>query len=245
MPNLYLSDKKTRPRHGGRSGWSNGSLALLCLLIFLPGIVHADPSSGRDGADRTWGLGWDDGLTLRRWLGDWELGLAAGPDDYLMKEEYWAWDGIDPEQAQGRLELPLDEREEHGWIRWRTGRLLVRQDKFAVTAFLGLTYEWIDHQERVLALDELVGDYDTFELDRFTDYWILEAGLRPSWMLTDRLSCEFSFGLRYVWERWDQKITTTWAGIEDPDHSLTEGHGRLFQDFGWEGTTSLGFILWL
>ena len=146
---------------------------------------------------------------------------------------------------QGRLELPLDEREEHGWIRLRAGRLLGRQDRFAVTAFLGVVYEWVDHQERALALDELVGEYDTFELDRFTDFWTLEAGLRPSWRLAARLSCEFSFGLRYVWEDWDQKVTMTWAGVEDPDRNLTEGSGHRFQDFGWEGVASLGFILWL
>ena len=215
------------------------------LLVFMvPVPVLAGPAVGDSPSEQTWGLGWDDGITLRRWLGDWELGFAAGPDDYLAKEEYWAWESLDPEQVQGRLELPLDKREEHGWVRLRAGKLLLKEDRLAVTAFLGMTYEWIDHQERALTLDELVGDYDTFELDRFTDFWVLEAGLRPSWRMADRLSCEFSFGLRYVWEHWDQTITETWAGVDEADRNFTQGRGRKFQDFGWEGVASLGFILW-
>lgn len=216
-------------------------LVIAALLVLVAG-AQAQQSAERE---RNWGLGWDDGLTVRRWLGSWELSLAAGPDDYLVKEEFWEWDSLDPEQVQGRLELPLDEREEHGWVRLRGGYGVIEQGPLQVTAFTGVTYEWIDHQERALELDSLVGDYDTFELDRFTDYWILEAGLRPSWRLHQRLTCEFSFGLRYVWADWDQTVERNWAGLETTDRSQTEGSGNSFQDFGWEGVASLGFLLWL
>jgi hypothetical protein len=231
-----MFDRCTHPRLGLLFVW--------LLVLTVPGGAGAEPADGDVYPRPSWGLGWDDGLTLRHWLGDWEIGLAAGPDDYLVKEEYWAWDIVDPEQAQGRLELPLDERDEHGWVRLRTGRLLLQENRLQVVTFLGLTYEWIDHQERALNLDELVGGYDTFELDRFTDLWILEAGLRPSWRVSKHLSCEFSFGLRYVWENWDQTINNTWAGISGVDRNLTKGEGHSFQDFGWDGAASLSFILW-
>lgn len=196
-------------------------------------------------ADPVWGFGWSDGLTLRYCPGAWQLGLAAGPNDYLIKEERRDSIATDPQPVQGQLELPLDEREEHGWVRLRAGRELRSRGPLSLTAFVGLSYEWIDHQERTLELDPLVGDYDTFELDRFTDYWILEGGLRPSWRVNDWFSCEFSFGLRYVWEDWDQDSTSTWAGVEEPDRSASDGSGNLFQAFGWEGVSSLGFVFWL
>lgn len=192
-----------------------------------------------------WGFGWSDGLTLRHRIAGFELGLAAGPDDYLVKEERWERIATDPANVQGQLELPLDEREEHGWVRLRAGRELRSRGALALTAFAGLSYEWIDHQERTLELEALVGDYDTFELDRFTDFWILEAGLRPSWKVTDWLTCEFSFGLRYVWEDWDQETKATWAGVEDADFTESDGTGNRFGDFGWEGVSSLGFLFWL
>lgn len=222
----------------------SGVLGALLLIFQAPVAAVAESVATGPACERTWGLGWDNGLTLRRWVGEWELGLAAGPDDYLVKEEYWAWELVDPDQVQGRLELPLDEREEHGWVRLKTGRRLLQDQRLEATAFVGLTYEWIDHQERALTLDELVGDYDTFELDRFTDFWVLEAGVRPSWQVSRHLTCEFSFGLRYVWENWDQKVTSTWAGIHEPDRNLTQGSGNRFQDFGWDGAGSLSFILW-
>ena len=62
------------------------ALVVCALLALCSGAV-----AGEDiFRDLKWGLGWDDGLTVRRWLGDWELGLAARPDDYLVKEEFWA-----------------------------------------------------------------------------------------------------------------------------------------------------------
>ncbi len=214
------------------------------VLVFLLGTTAAGAVGQQVEQDLDWGLGWSDGLTLRFRPGPWELDLSAGPDDYLIKEERWNAIATHPEPVQGRLEVPVDEREEHGWVRMRAGRILRQRDSLSLTAFAGLTYEWVDHQERQLELDPLVGDYDTFELDRFTDFWILEAGLRPVWQVTNWLGLEFSFGLRYVWQQWDQSATWTWAGVEAPDSSAASGTGNRFQDFGWEGISSLGFIFW-
>lgn len=217
------------------------TLWVLCALLLATGSAVA---GDRPDDRQVWGLGWSDGLTLRYCPGGWQLGLAAGPDDYLVKEEHWDRIATDPEPVQGLLELPVDEREEHGWVRFRAGHRLRSRGRLSLTAFAGLSYEWIDHQERSLELDPLVGDYDTFELDRYTDFWILEGGLRPSWRVTDWLTCEFSFGLRYVWEEWDQHTTATWAGMEESDRTSADGTGNRFQDFGWEGVSSLGFLFW-
>jgi len=195
--------------------------------------------------DRHWGIGWDSGLTVRYWLGGkWELALYAGPDDYLVKDEVQSWNLEDPPSLQGQLEVPRDQRDEHGWVRFQAGRLITRQKTLALVGYAGVVYEWIDHQDRRLELDSLAGDYDTLEITRFTHHWVLALGLRPSWQPADFLTIEMGFGLNFTWESWDQTMTQTWAGIEGESVMVTTGHGRSFQDFGWEGLSSLQFIFW-
>ena len=215
------------------------------LVMVVLGLVAAGPGLAQEPVNRSWGLGWDEGLTLRYWFGGkWEFSLAGGPDDYLVKDEVRSWNLTDPEQLQGQLEIPRDLRDEHGWVRVQTGRLIAHHQQLALVGYTGLVYEWIDHQERSLELDNLLGDYDTFELDRFTHHWILTLGLRPSWQPTDFMTIESSFGLNFTWTSWDQDTRQTWAGIEGENRSITSGHGRTFQDFGWDGLASLQFLFW-
>lgn len=217
-------------------------LVWLCLAIGMGGSGSA---LAQAPVDRGWGFGWDDGLTLRRWLGGvWEIGLAAGPDDYLIKDEVRTYDPTWPQDLNGRLEVPRDLRDEHGWVRLQLGRLVAHRDDLTLVGFVGGTYEWIDHQERRLALDELMGDYDTFELDRFTSHWVLDFGLRPAWRATEFLTIETAFTLRFSWENWDQVVGESWAGFDDEVVTSTSGHGRSFSDAGWEGTSSLQFLFW-
>lgn len=212
--------------------------ALVVALLLAGGPSVAD-------AELAWGVGWDDGLTARCWLDDrWELALSAGPDDHLTKEEVRSWLLTQPPQQQGSLEVPLDTRQEQGWVRLQLGRRLATHRPLRLVGFVGFTYNWIDFQERVLQLDDLLGDYDSWERDRFTDRWLLSVGLRPAWRPTSYLSLEAAFGLEFVWEHWDEHIDRTYAGIAGGDHLVTDGHGRSFSDFGWEGLSSLQIIFW-
>lgn len=221
--------------------WTRAAiLALVGLLVSIPGL-----GLGQEPVERTWGFGWDDGLTLRYWLdGKWEFALSAGPDDYLVKDEERTWQAGDPQDLQGMVEVPRDVRDEHGWVRLQAGRLVAKRDNIALVGFTGLTYEWIDHQDRHLQLDSMQGDYDTYELTRFTHHWVWALGLRPSWQATSFMTIETSFGLQFTWDSWDQSIHETWAGVEGESLIITSGHGRSFQDFGWEGMASLQFMFW-
>ena len=212
------------------------------VLVILTGVTAA---AGASAAERTWGLGWDEGLTVRYLAaGTWEFALAAGPDDYLQKIERRSSELFDPVAWHGVLEVPSDYREEQGWVRGQIGRRLATRGNLALTAFTGLTYNWIDAQERILVLDDLVGDFDTWERDRFTERWILAAGLRPSWRPADFLTVEFAFGLRFIWESWSETSERTYAGVDGADHEELSSHGRAFGDFGWEGVSSLQFFFW-
>ena len=226
--------------------WAPQRVRFYFFLAFML-LLCANPAGAQNQSiERTWGLGWDDGLTLRRWVaGTWELGLGAGPSDFLKKEESQSWLLTDPLAQQGLSEIPVDSREEHGWARLQIGRLIKSQNNLALVGFSGLTYEWIDYQEKILTLNTLVGDYDTNELDRFTSRWSLSVGLRPSWRPTDFMTIEMAVGLRFVWESWDQKIVQGPAGVQGYDYEKLHGYSRTFEDFGWSGMSSLQFIFWL
>ena len=216
------------------------------LLVIIVGLLAtAAPAAAGERAEQRWGVGWDDGLTVRRWLGgQWELSLSAGPDDYLTKTETRHWFLSDPALQQGTLQVPEDHREEQGWVRAQIGHLITRRDDIALVGYSGLVYNWIDYQERALVLDRLVGDFDTWELDRFTERWVLTLGLRPSWRPTDFMTVELAVGLNFIWESWDQATERTYAGVDGADTSVDNGHSGAFEDFGWEGASSLQFFFW-
>jgi hypothetical protein len=224
-----------------RSGILGWGVLVIC-VFWMAGPL---PVAAADHPQQAWGFGWDDGLTVRRWLGTgWELALSAGPDDYLTKTESQAWLLSVPAQQHGALQVPEDHRQEHGWVRAQVGRLVTRRGDLALVGYTGLVYNWIDYQERSLVLDTLIGDYDTWESDRFTERWILTLGVRPSWRPTAFLTVEFALGLNFVWESWDQTTTRTYAGVAGGDQTRDQGHSRSFSDFGWEGASSLQFFFW-
>jgi len=227
----------TSARIGGRL---NGFIwAVLLVVVFAPAARAGGHSA------RGWGLGWEDGLTVRRWLGTrWELGLAAGPDDYLVKAETRTWYLAEPAVQQGVLQVPVDNREEHGWVRGQVGYLITQPGDLSLVGYSGLVYGWTDYQERALILDPLVGEYDSWEADRFAEQWVLTVGVRPAWRPADFMTVEFAMGLNFIWESWDQTSERTRAGVEGSDRTVDSGHSRSFADFGWVGAGSLQFFFW-
>ncbi len=225
--------------------FARGSVWVRWAVLMLVTSVLAVPALGAERAPQAWGVGWDDGLTVRRWLGSqWELSVAAGPDDYLTQSETRQYFLADPSLQHGTLQVPQDNRQEQGWVRVQVGHLITRRDDLALVGYTGLVYNWIDYQERSLVLDRLVGDFDTWELDRFTERWILSLGLRPSWRPADFLTIEMAVGLNFIWESWDQVTERTYAGVTGADRTVDSGHSRAFEDFGWEGAASLKFLFW-
>ncbi len=227
--------------------WIRGRTAR-CRFLTLGLLMLLGASGAAAAAEeppRTWGLGWDDGLTVRRWLGAWELALAAGPDDQLVQEARTSWHTSAPPDYQGLVEVPRDDRRESGFVRGQVGRRVLRAGPLTAVAFAGLAYNWIDRQERSLLLDPVSGGYDELEVNGFTHRWWWEIGLRPAWQPWRRLSLEFSYGLRYTWENWDETWVRQRPGQTTPDRDELDGEASRFSDFGWEGLASLAFIIWL
>ncbi len=224
--------------------WHPLSIFLVFGLLLALGFPCFAPA--QEPVERTWGFGYDHGLTVRAWLGGlWEVSLAAGPSDYLSKVESRSWLISSPSVQQGLLEVPEDVREEHGWVRMQVGRLIRQEGQFTVVGYGGVVYEWLNSQERSLVLHDLNNDYDTFELDRHTRRWIMSLGFRPAWQPVSFMTVEAAFGLNFIVENWDQTIHRTWSGAEGDDYQEFDGHVQIFEDFGLEAMASIQVFIWL
>lgn len=222
------------------SGGRARVLAALFLIMAIPCAAVGDTDEPRR---RVWGFGWDDGLTVRRWLGDWELSLAAGPDDYLRKSEQRTWDTEAPDEIQGALEVPDDDRREEGWVRLQAGYRVATYKTLAAVVYTGLVYNWEDSQYSYTSVD-YEGLYHSYDADRFTHRWLLELGFRPSWRPVEFLSIETAFGLRFAWNTWSETETRSWDNGERVQTLEGNGDFSSFTDFGWDGMSSLKFIVW-
>ena len=217
--------------------WSAASA--LILLLAAPALAGDDAP----GRERVWGFGWDQGLTVRRWLGAWELSLAAGPNDYLDKSEQRVFDPDAPDDLQGALEVPADDRREEGWVRLQAGYRVARYQSLAAVAFTGLVYNWEDSQYSHIHLGQ-DGLYDAYDTGRFTHRWALELGMRPAWRPVPFLSIETAFGLRFSWQTWSETEHQVYDSGLTSVRTERNGDFSSFQDFGWDGLGSLQIVVW-
>lgn len=217
-------------------------LAVVVLSVaFSAAAVETGP------VDRKWGLGWDDGLTARLWLGGvWELAVAAGPQDRLEDYTRQNYDtGEPPSWSETQQNGIGDDRIESGFVRAQVARLVARRGPVAAVCFTGLEYAWSDasYGNDLVDLENPSNSY-TYRLDRDTGAWILSLGLRPSFEVLDFLTIELAFGLAYRWtslESTEQKEFTN-TGRVQVDVRSSEGNN--FDDVGWTGMGSLQFFIW-
>lgn len=212
------------------------------ILICAPSLLL-----GSETEPRTWGLGWAGGLTARyRVTTNWELNLAAGPQDSRYETTARVWDDDDPVEQQGYTSVPRDDKTESGWVLLSAGRLLLTDGPVTMTAVSGLKFRWSNEQDRNHNVYTPGENESTRDRRIDVDEWTLSLALRPSVALTERLWLETSFGLSYVWsERFERSESVRFRedGVEvELTESLTES--GTFRDFGWAGTSSIAFMIW-
>jgi hypothetical protein len=220
----------------------------LLVALGLPGA----PAVAGEPAPR-WGFGWDPGdrynggLTLRHRFGQaWEIGLAAGPDDYKEDEDILGWDSDDPPASVDARAVD-DYRRESGWVRATAARCFWRDGPFAAAALAGLTYNWSNVQRiQCYPRNTETADADVYNWrqNSRSDLWRFTLGLRPSWAPTARLTVEFEAGLAF--ETWTGKTRSdTWYDydpriIRDSQDRL----GHAFFSYGGCEWSRLKFIFW-
>ncbi len=228
-----------------------GNVLLVALAAGIVVVAAAAPKVGAAEEQPTyrWAVGYADGAMLRRDLGGgWALDLAAGPDDdrHESDGQEWFTDPVDGTAGP----LPSDDLDtrESGWVRVTAARRLAGGPRAELALSLGAGYTW--RHEKSEFHD--VSTYDgttTWRLEKRDGHeWRVVLGLRQSFRLTERLSCETGLGVSYR----DSHTDRTYLREErEADGSLRrrteesgDEHRRSFFDFGWSGTASLAFLFW-
>ena len=220
----------------------------LAVFMFFTAAAACSAAAVETGpVERKWGLGWDEGLTARLWLGGvWELAVAAGPDDFLKDGEGLEYDtGYPPDWEESEADKVTEDRTESGFVRAQAGRLVARRGPLAMVCFTGVQYQWSDGSSKVSREYPLDPDNSYVRtIDSDNTSWTLTLGIRPSFVVLDFLTIETAFGLEYRW------FKSEWARRQEyPDSGrlLVEtevSDGNSFDDAGWTGMGSLQFIVW-
>ena len=221
------------------------STGILALVIVFSAIQAHAVETGP--VDRKWGLGWDNGLTARLWLGGvWELAVAAGPNDYLTQSEDHYYDtGRPPEWNEREDITEREDKRESGFVGLQAGRLVSRRGPLALVCFSGLRYTWSDSRYSYRKIDITVPENSR---DNIRDYdistWSLSLGIRPSFIILDFLTIETAFGLYYSWNEADQVEKTVYPETGQVSLEVSSDESTSFKYTGWSGMGSLQFIIW-
>ncbi|TFG38592.1 MAG: hypothetical protein E4H48_10330, partial [Syntrophobacterales bacterium] len=148
----------------------------LILLLALGVLPVASPAGEDNQLDQAWGFGWDDGLTARRQLGRWQIGLTAGPRDYKLDQTIDTFDSDLPDSLQGLRTNDNEIRREAGFVSLKLTRELAARGDMVFSGLLGGGFAWADSKDlswRYSTYDEEAREYVS---DYFQKEWDLLLG---------------------------------------------------------------------
>lgn len=225
-----------------------------CIVIALALAALATAATAAEPAEpglRHWAFGWDPGLsqtglTVRyRPLPDWDLSVAAGPNDYRRDSESarQTWEeGV--ETAYGQL---TNNREESGWVRLAAGRRFWREDRVSVSGVCSVFYTWRAQEDRYREYDTYSSSYPDYANRRYhydVDTWALALSIRPSVRISPRMQVEFEGGLHLSTSTSTNEYEKWWDATPGYTHEQEKVDTHYFRTFGGFELSSLKFIFW-
>ncbi len=221
-------------------------LMLACAVLVLAGNGFAQEEHTQK---YDWGFGWDSGLTLRRNFDQWQVGVSAGPDDYLRDNFRHDFSSDLPDSMQGRLQYSDHNRRESGFVRLHVAREVLRRDNLLFQGLLSGIYSWTDFMDEDLSYyfdeDEGVENLRRSTTERFTHYYHLLVGMRVSWFPVSFLSLEHEFGLTYRWIEGEEERRIYDERDHSLDHDVYETREQSFQSFGpYSLTGDIQIVFW-
>ena len=218
-------------------------MGAVCALLLL-----AAPAAARDqddgGRDRHWALGWEDGVTLRRDLGLWDVSVSAGPQDWLDNSDRYSWNTEWPDSLQGQVTSSYDDHHESGFVRLTVARQLGAWDDFTLHATGAGAYTWSNANGTSVHWYSSQPEPDRRVTASHEDAWAAALGFRLAWRPLPYLGLHTRLGVILRSETgWRTETYRDGAdgGItsyEEPYRSLT------FNDYGATGTGSIEFFVW-
>lgn len=209
------------------------TIVWLCVFQALSGVALAEESAS---FDRMWGFGWDSGLSLRRQLGDWQIGLSAGPNDYRNDQAVDRFDPDFPDSLNGSLYRENNTRRESGFVYLEVARELATRRNIEFSGTVGGLFTWSDFKRDEASYDIVDGKSSLYASEYFTKEWRLLAGVKIAWFVTPWLSLEKKFGLVYQWLDSDQ---TDWRKYANDSEWTRDVITESYQSFNSYGDASL------
>lgn len=200
-----------------------------CLMVVMAGVVYAEDSFSRE---RNWGFGWDNGLTLRRNIGLWQVGVSGGPDDYLEDSTTHISGNVFPDSLQGFMTEENSRKEESGFVRLDVARLVTQYQNFQVHGVMEGRYSWLDYQRSQLRYRQSSENWYENRDDRFTKRYSLSLGIRLTWFPLDFFSFEYDMGLVYSWMDYEDKDFDRDFADEEWDQYTRDSSSQGFDDYG-------------
>lgn len=227
-------------------------LAAVVLLLAAGAAGAAVPSEEQAPPLRRLGFGWDpaetgSGLTVRYRISPrWDLGLAAGPNDYLRDSGRQSWDDDDQAIDDGQPE-DQDDRREQGWVRLAAGRNFWREGRLAVSGVGAVTYRWSAEEYRTRYYRSYSGaiwDFNNHRNSYDYDTWSMALGIRPSFQVTSRAQVEFEAGLEFERVTVEYESLDWWDTSSGTELMQETRHERTFRSYGGFEFYRLKFIFW-
>lgn len=222
------------------------------LLLLAAGAAAAADAGTGAAPLRRLAFGWDpvetgNGLTVRYRLSRcWDLGLAAGPNDYRRDTESWSWDDDGVVVDDGQPE-EQDDRREQGWVRLAAGAGFWSEGRLAVSAVGAVTYRWSAEEYRTRDYYNYSGaiwDYANRRTSYDYDTWSVAFGIRPSFQVSSRVQVEFEAGLQFERETVDYESIEWWDSASGTDLTRETRHYRTFRSYGGFELSQVKFIFW-
>ncbi len=214
---------------------------MIVLTTLVPDMAHAE----FEVPEHRWTLGYESGITLRRFLGEnWEIYLGGGPDDSKSESDEFSTQNQGNEPPVPHSHRVEDNKTESGYIHIGVGRQVLREDRFWLTAFLGLHYRWENFQYK--------SQRTTFSTDRIQLQETIghrmattvSLGLRPAYDISSRVFLLVRFGIHFrsstetkdtVSENFNGSQWTTESRRYSPkgDSVGLFGYSRLYSSIGF------------
>lgn len=163
------------------------------IVICLPSWASAEFAP----SDHRWTVGYEDGVTLRRFLGEsWEVFLGVGIYDYGSDRRSDAVqvspEGVSEFYSEGTRKT----EHESNFAILGVGRSILRHNRFWLTGIFKVKFhkEWYKYaNDENYASGSINSYYDINHTSTISTF----LGLRPAYDLTSRITLVLEFGLNY------------------------------------------------
>lgn len=185
-------------------------LIALALALSLPAMAYAEfvPS------DHRWTIGYEEGITVRRFLGEsWEVYLGGGPRYYTSASETQYLDDPSNENSFSDSISQSAYQDKGGKIFFGVGRSLLREDRFWLAGLINLRHYWSNSSSSDNV--EYTNEPGEAEKGNVGHSWstTVHFGLRPALDITRRITIMVEMGISF-----SHYSSTKDYWSENPDH---------------------------